>query len=165
MHSELPVRDAVSLGTWFLKFQGITLPSSSGPSSPDCSPLHMKAPGTTHPMTELHVPAGCAKCRCDSYLLLGQLLAASHLADLMALVVPTRSAISTVILALTACAFATSLAFLLDGLLAFTIRDGGSVGTRLKGRLKSGCARHSRHLSRAFYAAASSSITLCRALQ
>ena len=89
--------------------------------------------GTTHPVTELHVPAVCAKCHHDSYLLLGQLLAASHLADLVALVVPTRSAISTVVLALTACAFTTSLALLLHGLLTFTIRDRGSVGTGLKG--------------------------------
>jgi hypothetical protein len=85
------------------------------------------------------VAAGNAKCKQDSdtsrfgsYLLLRQLFAAAHLADLVALVVPTRGAISTVVLALTARAFTTSLALLLDGLLAFTVRDRGGVGARLQ---------------------------------
>ena len=60
-------------------------------------------------------------CILSSYLLLRQLLTATHLADLMALVIPARSTISTVVFALTACAFTTSLALLLDRLLTLTV--------------------------------------------
>jgi uncharacterized membrane protein len=56
-----------------------------------------------------------------SYLLLRQLLTTPHLADLVTLVIPARSAVPTVVLALTACAFTTPLTLLLDGLLTFTV--------------------------------------------
>lgn len=107
-----------------------------------------------------------------SYLLLGEFLTAPHLADLMALIVAAGGAVPTVVFTLAADALSTSLAFLLDGLVAVAVfrveRCPGHPAHGVPGHhrvLVASCRRDRRDLARALHAGAAHTVALRRALQ
>ena len=77
--------------------------------------------------------SACIQYINDCYLLFREFLAAPHLADLVALVIPAWRTVSTVVFALTSSAFTTTFALFLHRFFTFTVGDRRGVGTGLEG--------------------------------